>query len=430
MAIDKDKILRIEDKSYFFQDILEKTPSWIVTWGNSVFFIVFAGFLLGLWVIEYPDVIVSEARILTENPSIDVYSKSSGQIAHILKEDKTVVGKGDWILVLDNTADYKSILSLKKVLEDLDGADFWEQIHQVSLDDRLRLGNLNGEYLNLIRNISEYQLFERLNPQFAQIGINNNRRKNLDEIRSNLERQKTLLEQELELVYNDYKRTQELFAQKAVSALQVEQKERQWLALKSQVEELNSAMLNAALQQEVINKENSTLVMEQSDRYLQLRNNILSSFNRLLFLLKTWEQEHVLTAPVDGILNMYDIRSKRQFLTEEQHAFTISPTGEQQYYAWVKMPIGNSGKVKPKQEVIIKLANYPYQEFGTLKGQVLSITNVPKDGQYLLKVALPMQLKTSSGEQLEDKQELIGLAEIITEDLSLLSRMFNFLKVR
>ncbi|WP_052597758.1 HlyD family efflux transporter periplasmic adaptor subunit [Aureispira sp. CCB-QB1] len=427
MAIDKDKIIRIEDKSYFFQDILEKTPSWIVRWGNTVFFVVFFLLILGLWLIEYPDVIVSEAKVLTENPSIEVYSESSGQIAYILEEDKTKVQKGAWILILNNSADYKSILKLMELTQKLEGGTFWEQIEQIRLDDQLRLGNLNDEYLNLFRNISEYQLFQKLNPQFQQIGINKNRTKNLDEILLNLERQKRLLEQELKLVRGDYERMQLLFEDKAVAKIEVEQKEMQWLALKSQVEELNSSILNAQLQQQVISKENSSLVIEQSDRYLQLRNNILSSYNRLLFLLKEWEQKNVLSAPVEGILNMYDIRSKRQFLAQEQHVFTISPIGKQTYYAWVKMPIANSGKVKIKQEVLIKLLNYPHREFGTLKGHILSITSVPKDGNYLLKVALPQQLKTSANIELEAKQELIGTAEVITEKLSLLRRIFNFL---
>ncbi|PCJ46975.1 MAG: hypothetical protein COA99_01850, partial [Moraxellaceae bacterium] len=156
---------------------------------------------------------------------------------------------------------------------------------QIILDDQLRLGNLNDEYLNLFRNISEYQLFRKLNPQFLQIGINKNRTKNLDKILLNLKRQKELLKQELGLMRGDYERMQTLFEEGAVAKIEVEQKEMEWLGLKSQVEALNSSILNAELQQQVISKENSTLAIEQSDRYLQLRNNILSSYSRLLFLL-------------------------------------------------------------------------------------------------------------------------------------------------
>lgn len=427
MAIDKDKIETIEDKSYFFQDILEKTPAWIIVWGNTVFLMIFVCFLLGLIWIEYPDVIVGEAKVLTKNPSINVYSESSGQITHILKQDREHVKKDEWILILDNSADYTSILKFKKIIKLLDTPDFWKEINRTQLEDRLRLGTLNGDYLKLIRSISEYQLFKKLNPQFSQIEINKSRFKNLEEMLLNLKRQQVLLEQEVDIVLGDYKRTKQLFEEKAVATIEVEQKEMEWLTAKSKLEELNSLMLNVQQEQQVIHKENTSLIIEQSDRYLELRNNILSHFNRLLFLLKEWEQKNVLLAPVDGILNMYDIRSKKQFLLKEQHVFTISPIGKQHYYAWVKMPIGNSGKVKAKQKVIIKLSNYPYQEFGALKGTVLSITNVPKEGSYMLKVELPMQLVTSSKQKLDEKQELIGRAEIITEDLSLFTRMFNFL---
>ena len=410
--------------------MLERTPSWIVRWGNTVFFIIFALFLLGLWLIEYPDVIISEVKIHTENPSIDVYSQNSGQIAHILQQDKATVQKGDWVLILNNSADYKSILSLMELTRSLEAQTFWEQIESIQLNDQLRLGNLNDEYLNLFRNISEYQLFRKLNPQFEQIGINKDRSKNLDQILLNLDRQKDLMEQEQDLVKMDLERMKSLFKDDAVAKVEVEKKELEWLSIKSQVEDLNSAILNARLQKQVISKENSSLAIEQSDQYLRLRNNILSSYNRLLFLLKEWEQTNVLSAPVDGVLNMYDIRSQRQFLTQEQHVFTISPTGEKTYYAWVKMPINNSGKVRVGQEVLIKLANYPYQEFGTLNGRVLSITSVPKDGLYMLKVELPRQLRTSADLTLPAKQELIGTAEVITDKLSLLSRMFNFLKAQ
>lgn len=430
MAIDPHKIGSIEDKSYFFQDVLEKTPAWIIRWGNTIFFLIFSLLLLGLWLIEYPDVIVSEVKIHTENPSIEVYSQNSGQIAHLLQEDKAIVQKGDWVLVLNNSADYKSILELMELAQTLENETFWTQIETIQLNDQLRLGNLNDEYLNLFRNISEYQLFRKLNPQFEQIGINKNRSKNLDQILLNLARQKELLEQEQILVKGDLERMEQLYKDDAVAKVDVEKKELEWLALKSQVEDLNSNILNAQLQKQVINKENSSLAIEQSDQYLKLRNSILSSYNRLLFLLKEWEQTHVLAAPVDGILNLYDIRSKRQFLTREQHVFTISPTGQQTYYAWVKMPINNSGKVRVGQEVLIKLANYPYQEFGTLNGRVLSITSIPKDGHYLLKVELPHQLRTSANLTLAAKQELIGVAEVITDKLSLLSRMFNFLKAQ
>jgi hypothetical protein len=99
LAIKEDKIKAIEHKSIHFQEIMEKIPIWIIRWGNTLFFFIFLFFLIGLHTIKYPDVIISDVRVMTDNPSIEVQSLSNGNIIHFLKEDKEYVEKGDWVLI-------------------------------------------------------------------------------------------------------------------------------------------------------------------------------------------------------------------------------------------------------------------------------------------------------------------------------------------
>lgn len=90
------------------------------------------------------------------------------------------------------------------------------------------------------------------------------------------------------------------------------------------------------------------------------------------------------------------------------------------------MPIRNSGKIKPGQRVIIKLENYPYREWGTIDGEVKIISEVPTKGEnegYVVYVQI-MDLVTSYGKTLEFKQEMIGSAEIVLEEITLLERIF------
>ena len=47
-----------------------------------------------------------------------------------------------------------------------------------------------------------------------------------------------------------------------------------------------------------------------------------------------------------------------------------------------------------------------------------------KDGFYLIDVSLPELLVTSYNKEIEFKQEMRGVAEIITEDLRLIERFF------
>jgi len=89
----------------------------------------------------------------------------------------------------------------------------------------------------------------------------------------------------------------------------------------------------------------------------------------------------------------------------------------------MSLPIVGSGKVLPGQRVILKFDNYPYHEFGTVRGQVISKALVPKDEQYAIIVSLPDGLKTSHKNTLPFEQQLQGKAEIITDDKSFLERI-------
>jgi hypothetical protein len=81
-------------------------------------------------------------------------------------------------------------------------------------------------------------------------------------------------------------------------------------------------------------------------------------------------------------------------------------------------------KVKSGQQVYIRPDNYPYQEFGMLAGTVQSISLVPRNDSYAIEVQLPRGLRTNFDRPLDFRQEMQGSAEIITEELRLLERIF------
>ena len=96
----------------------------------------------------------------------------------------------------------------------------------------------------------------------------------------------------------------------------------------------------------------------------------------------------------------------------------------------VTLPIRNSGKVKKGQKVIIKLDNYPFEEWGSLNGKISSISEVPKQGEqsfYTLFISLD-DLKTSFGKNIVFKQEMQGTGEIVLEELTVLQRIFYQLR--
>jgi len=72
-------------------------------------------------------------------------------------------------------------------------------------------------------------------------------------------------------------------------------------------------------------------------------------------------------------------------------------------------------------------------EYGMLKGVIKSKSLVPSGDSYLIEIFLENDLTTLYGKKLEFSQNMTGIGEIITDDLSLLEKMvypFRYLASR
>jgi hypothetical protein len=84
----------------------------------------------------------------------------------------------------------------------------------------------------------------------------------------------------------------------------------------------------------------------------------------------------------------------------------------------------NFGKVRKNQEVIVKFQSYPFQEFGTVKGQISYISDIPKDTAYLVRVSFPNGLVTSANKKLPFRNGMTASGEVVTENLKLIEKLF------
>ena len=167
------------------------------------------------------------------------------------------------------------------------------------------------------------------------------------------------------------------------------------------------------------------MALELASAYIELADN-----------LEQWEQKYVFKSPMDGKIQFLKFWTNNHFVQAGEAIFTIVPNNSAMI-GQVNMPAAGAGKVKIGQEVILKLDNYPYVEYGSIKGKVRNIsltTNSVQTPQgivenYLVHVDLPHQLKTNYGSQLDAKFEIKGLAEIITKDRRLIERLFDNLRV-
>ncbi|WP_343693120.1 hypothetical protein [Chitinophaga sp.] len=82
-----------------------------------------------------------------------------------------------------------------------------------------------------------------------------------------------------------------------------------------------------------------------------------------------------------------------------------------------------SGKVKPSQEVLLKFAEYPFEEYGALKASVATIQ--AEDSVYTADLRLEKGLYTTRRQWLDYRGEMEGVGEIIVDDKSVLQRIFE-----
>ncbi|MGB5269007.1 MAG: HlyD family efflux transporter periplasmic adaptor subunit, partial [Eudoraea sp.] len=142
--------------------------------------------------------------------------------------------------------------------------------------------------------------------------------------------------------------------------------------------------------------------------------------------INQWENQFVIKSPVSGTVTVFDIWNRYQNVSKGEHVITIIPEESTELVGRCKVPIRNSAKIKKGQNVLIKLDNYPYREWGTLSGKVLSISETTKKGKenyYAVYVEIP-ELITSYDIEIEFKQEMYGSARIVLEETSLLERIF------
>jgi HlyD family secretion protein len=102
---------------------------------------------------------------------------------------------------------------------------------------------------------------------------------------------------------------------------------------------------------------------------------------------------------------------------------TIIPAEQGEIIGKIDLPMEGAGKVKIDQVVNIQFANYPHLEYGMVRGIIRSISLVPDNRQYTVEVELPDGLVTYYDFEIPFTQEMLGRAEIITEDRRLLERI-------
>lgn len=419
------------------QEIISRMPS-AFGFKITIFVLLIVSVLLSFgWVIKYPDVVTGSIIINANISPVKLVANSSGKLKLNGFKNQDQVKEGDYIAIIQNAADVGDVLKISKLLKKIVINKGLTVDVLNAFPRNVSLGEMNIKYYTFLNALSQ--------------SIQHDKKNLFDE-----------QDQALHSMIEEYERSIKISDERLkvngenLSLMQKFQRKDSLLLAKKVLSEVDNdrsviSLLNAKDSYQNILKENSSSKnqlkltknqIEQNSlqklmKEKQLEIELVTSFTELEDNIKNWEQKYVLKSPINGKVQFLKFWREEQFIQATENIFTVVPDDDN-VLGQMTLPAWGAGKVKLNQEVIIKLDNYPYMEYGSIKGIVSSIaltttsvnTQTGPVETYMVNISLPNKLTTNYGSLLSFKFEIKGTAEIITNNRRLMERLFDNLKYK
>ncbi len=415
-------------------EILSYIPNNLIMWGTTVVFISVFMLIALTWFIKYPDVVPGRVMLTTTNPPASIVARSNGAL-QLFTNDETDVTANEVIAVIQNPAKYNDILTLKRQLKDLKSLLYNQPNSNNNIsyqfDETLSLGELQIHFNALVaslkrgKNSNNAAVQNKSRKQIIQQQIQEH-----EAIITKLGNQISLLESEYKTGKNILdNRYIPLYRSGALAKAEIERQENDLIQKLKAIENSKASINQNNHQVLSLKGQLNNIDFEQNDETINTQNEVVDALSNLDSQINIWEQRYLLKAPINGKLSYIQFSKNNMFVKNEQEVATILPKTNEQITGELYIPTMGSGKVDTGQVVNIAFDSYLKKEFGMVKGKVKSIAPVTTDATYRIEVSLSNGLQTTANKSLPFKHNMQGQAEIITEDLRLIERIFNELRM-
>ncbi|MFT4927280.1 MAG: multidrug efflux pump subunit AcrA (membrane-fusion protein) [Phenylobacterium sp.] len=402
------------------QEIIGREPSWIVRFGITLVFVVVTLLLLISWFIQYPDTIYSEVTVTTQQPPVQLVAKVNGRITRIFVAQGEAVEPGQPLVLLENSANYDTLMALKAKLQPLKPADL-SQLDELDISE---LGQLQPFVNQLNQALNELHLHENSAQLATRIQNTEALSQQYQMLRRQLDNKLLTMNKKLALEAELLSNNQLLKKQGLVTAVELVAIENRYLDKKLALDDINiqSELYNVKIKE--FAHQLSEYRIEREEQTRQLRTARANSYSALMSQIDQWQQTYLLVAPTAGSASFSNYWSINQQVKIADVVVSIvngsvSKVGKM----WVDQR--GAGKIKPGQSVSIELASFPAQEYGKLEGTVKSIALLPDSRGYMVDVALPDTLTSSYGKSLGFTPNMTGKAKVVTQKKRLLERFLD-----
>ena len=283
MSEETRKIDEIDEYSEQLREVLTKIPNWFFRWGTVLILLTVIVIFFFSWFIKYPDVVISEVTITTQNQPIDIICKSDGVLKEIYVSENQIIEKNDVIGFVENEAKYEDVLTLINFLK----KDSSVTIQKRNFPKNLRLGIIQESYNEFLNVYSSYWLNKINKPVEREIMILKKQNDNTKTLLNQLKRKKELFQKELELSDKDFVRDSMLHSKEFVSDRDIEIKQIEVMKKRREFQDVLNQISNTHISIAQIEQK----ILSLTDRKIVLTNNneqnVLLKLEQLLLSHKT-----------------------------------------------------------------------------------------------------------------------------------------------
>ena len=419
----------MQDRSEEVQDIIDRMPTGWCWWVfGIVTILIITMFTLSI-VIHYPETVDGEVSITATTAPVRLVASATGRL-HPLLQPGANVRQGEVLAYVEGGVNYQDYLMLKQYLQNEDS------INAVP-PSSLALGELSNAYNAYVVSL-EHWLRLSHSQRYATVRKSLKAQIEADQrVARQLALSKRYREKVCENLSHEMSRDTMLSRDKLVSLSEMEVNANNYYA---QVDAAINVQANQFTKQAEIRRTQTEIarslqeeeeIIEESYSDMQAKRSVLMGELRL------WEEKYLLIAPMPGKLDYLGFWHNNSMVAAGTEILSILPP-QNQVVGEAHISSSGAGKVKIGQEVNVKLRDFPYDEYGLIKGRVISMSKLTNKIQaenhvvesYLVQIEFPGGLVTNFDKHLPLNFESKGTAEIITQPKRLIQRLFDNLKAK
>jgi HlyD family secretion protein len=401
------------------EDVFSRTPSSFQNIGIYLLTGVLFLFIILSLVVKFPNRIVATFTLYTMNPPISTVANFDSRVATFFFEDGDTVEVDDIVGVMYNALSHKEY------------CQFREYVYNFNMDSMEypcveALGRFTGTISRLNKSIEKMKNFKMTDSyQKKKVQILKKRLK-FHQILFEQFQHKTSLYLDLQGINNEIHIADSNLFKKNVISLHDKEGSR-YKRIASEIEAINSYNEYIQLQLEQ-NKTLENLVMLEEEHHNK-KWSILLDISETIELLKgeikEWEELFLLKATISGSVFYGKSIKEGSNVSKGEIIYSITPKYYSCVIGEVDIPFDRTGEITIGSKVIMKFYDYPFNDFGVVESSLNYISPIA-DSSYVGKVVFEgKDLYTNQKKEILVRQNMKGVAEIITEERSLFYRIFR-----